>query len=332
MFTQSTPLISRTTNLIRSAWSFNPLLTLTIALSVLLMPLALLGMIFDPKVITGVNGWIKPLKFMISIAIYCATFLWLLTYVKGRRRWVQIAANVTAITLLIELVLITMQTIRGTTSHFNISTPFDMAVFSVMGIAVAILAMMNLVLAILLLMQRLDDRSFAWALRLGVIASIVGIAAGPLMTTQVTPEQAAVMEAGAMPETAGAHSVGVPDGGAGLPLVGWSTEGGDLRVSHFVGLHGMQVIPLLGLWLTSTAMRRRYRKGQRTALVWVGGLTYISVTAVLMWQALRGQSVIAPDGVTLAAFGLIFATAGLTTAAINLKAQQPTLVSSSRHA
>ena len=307
--------------LIQRAWAFNRLLTFTIIALALLIPLPLIGMVVDPKVITGVNGWIKPLKFLISIVIYCATFLWLLTYVKGRRRWVQTAANVTALMLLVEIALITMQVVRNTTSHFNAATPFDAAVFSAMGTAITTLAIMNLLLAILLIIQRMDDRVFAWGLRLGVIASFVGIAVAFLMTAGPTPEQLAALEAGEPVASIGAHSVGVADGGPGLPLVGWSTTGGDLRVAHFVGLHGMQVVPLLGWWLSRPAMRRRYRDGQRLAFVWIGGLSYMALTGLLTWQALRGQSVVAPDALTLAAFGILFGVAGLTTLAVSMRTQ-----------
>jgi hypothetical protein len=285
-------------SLLRRAWAFNWPLTLTILLNLALIPVLLAAAIVDPKTIAGVNGWIKPLKFAISIAIYAATFLWLLTLVQGRRRWVQLAANITAFALLVEIVLITLQVVRGTTSHFNMATPFDAAVFSTMGALISIVAVFDLVLAIWLLFQRMPDPVIAWALRLGVLIAFVGMMVGVLMTAGPTPEQLSALQAGGPLTTIGAHSRGVADGGPGLPLVGWSTTGGDLRVGHFVGLHAMQVLPLLAFLLTRPAMQRRFSVRQRTAFVWTAGLSYLGLTLLTTWQALRSQPLIAPDAAT----------------------------------
>ncbi len=310
--TQAT-LAGRANALLSEAWHFNRILTAAVLLMTLLIPLPIIGMVVDPKIITGVNGWIKPLKFLISGALYGTTFLWLLTYVNGRRRVVQAAASITGIVLLAEILLIIMQVMRGQASHFNAATGFDAAVFSIMGIAITVLASMNLLLAVLLMFQRLDSPVFGWALRLGVLASFLGISTAYLMTAGPTPEQLAALQAGANVTSIGAHSVGVTDGGPGLPFLGWSTQGGDLRVPHFIGLHGMQVIPLLGWLLTRPSARRRWNRSQRLAFVWIGGLTYIGGTLLLTWQALRGQSVIVLDAQTWMACGLLIGSATLAT-------------------
>lgn len=283
------------TGLLRRAWQINWLLTLAGVLNLLLIPALFVGMVVDPKVITGGNGWIKPLKFAISVPIYTFTLTWLLTYVQGRQRLVRIVAYVTGIMAIIEIALITLQVVRGTSSHFNVGTAFDIAVFSTMGMAIVFMATANLVVLILLSLQRMENAVMATALRLGVLASFAGMVVAFLMTSGPTPSQLEALQAGAPLTTVGAHSVGVEDGGPGLPLVGWSTEGGDLRVPHFVGLHGMQIVPLLGLLLMRPGFRRRLTEEQRTFFVWVLGLGYTGWVGLLTWQALRGQSIIAMD-------------------------------------
>ena len=136
-----------------------------------------------------------------------------------------------------------------------------------------------------------------------MLVSFVGMGVAFFMTTGPTPAQVAAAEAtGEMP-IVGAHSVGVEDGGQGLPIVGWSTAGGDLRASHFVGLHALQVLPLIGF------LYRGLRPGLAAIGApggrWCGPLVWAHLGLVLLltWQALRGQPVISPDLLTLGVLG-----------------------------
>jgi hypothetical protein len=126
-----------------------------------------------------------------------------------------------------------------------------------------------------------------------------------------TAAQLAELHAGHRPPMVGAHTVGAPDGGPGLPLTRWSTEGGDLRVPHFVGLHALQVLPILG-WVFE-----RRRRAAAAPRVLAAGAGWIGLFLLTLWQALRGQPVLAPDAATLFAAELLV----LTTALVGALAQ-----------
>ncbi|MBA3823866.1 MAG: hypothetical protein H0X24_08210 [Ktedonobacterales bacterium] len=277
-----------------------------------MVPLALvaiIGLIVDPQVITGSPAWIKPLKFAISTGIYTFTVLYLLTFVEGHRRTIAIITNVMGVGLLVEVGLITMQVVRGTTSHFNFATPFDGAVFETMAVFIVLVWTMGLVAAILLLRQRLPDAAWAWSLRLGMITALVGMAVAFLMTTP-NAAQLANAQAGHGLPIGGAHTVGVTDGGPGLPLLGWSTVAGDLRVPHFFGLHGLQVLLIVGILVAQTAAWLDMR--HRVAIVVTAGVAYLALIGILTWQALRAQSIMHPDALTLVSLAaLALATVGV---------------------
>jgi hypothetical protein len=231
----------------------------------------------------------------------------MLRFVENRPRLVRLLANVTTASLIVEMAVILTQAARGTTSHFNQTTTLNTALWFTMGAFIVLVWMMNLVLAIMLLLQRMPDRVLAWSLRLGLLLSAIGMATAFFMVIP-TPEQAVRIAGGYGPRIVGAHNVGVRDGGPGLPVLGWSTVGGDLRVAHFVGLHALQVLPFLGWLLT----RRKgtlalLRTSDRLALVWSAGVSYLGLILMLTWQALRGQSIVHPDTKTLAAAGSLAA-------------------------
>src|SRR3954452_23196896 len=246
---------------------------------------AVVGLIVDDRVLLGAPVWFKPLKFAASFGLYALTLAWMASLVQRGRRVVTVTGWVLVALSAIEIAVIVGQAARGVRSHFNDDTPFDALLFSVMGAAVALIWLATAVLAVVVVRQRIADRIVAWSIGLGLLVALLGMGVGLLMTGQ---------------PGGGAHSVGVPDGGPGLPLVGWSTTGGDLRIGHFVGLHALQVIPLLGAVLAAVPRRLLpARAGLR--LLGVAAAGYLGVVGMLVWQALRGQPLLAPDGATLVA-------------------------------
>jgi hypothetical protein len=283
--------------MIRKAWETNKPLALVGLAMIAILAVALVGLVVDPRVITGAPAWLKPAKFAISIAVYSFTLIWLLRFVAGRPRLVRLLSWLTAVTLGLEMVLIGGAAAAGTTSHFNVSSPLHIAIWSTMASAIVGTWMANLVVAFLLLRQRFADPAFAWALRLGVLISAVGMGVAFFMTSP-TSTQLDAARSGAGMAVAGAHTVGAPDGGPGLPVLGWSTVGGDLRAAHFFGLHALQVLPLVWFLLTRFGPGR-LRPADRAGLIWTFGLSYLAFVVLLTAQALRGQPLVKPDGVTL---------------------------------
>jgi hypothetical protein len=266
------------------------------------------GIALDDRIITGAPAWLKPAKFAISTAIFCGTLAWLYRYIKVWPRFVRAMGWIVSSVLILEVAIIDIQAARGTTSHFNVGTSLDGVLWGTMGMAIAVLWLASIGILAALFRQKFDNRAWGWWLRLGMFVTVLGSAAGGLMASP-TPQQAEALRAGEPVRIVGAHTVGAPDGGAGLPGVGWSTEHGDLRIPHFLGLHGLQILPFFG-WVT---LRRRgilaYHK--TSGLAFAAATSYVGLVSILTWQALRGQSVLAPDALTLLALGVwLAATVG----------------------
>lgn len=249
-------------------------------------------MLADPRVIEGAPAWLKPLKFAVSTAIYSATLAWVVGYLTDWPRLARRAAALTAWVFVVEVALIALQAARGTTSHFNTSNVVDGAIFSVMGVAIAAQTVTAVLVTWALFRQTFADRAMGWALRLGMALAVAGASVGGVMTQPTSAQLAQARETQQMPR-AGAHTVGAPDGGPGLPGTGWSVAHGDLRVPHFVGLHAMQALPFVA-WLL--ARRRGTREGARVGIVVGAAASYATLFLLLFAQAMLGQPLIAPSG------------------------------------
>jgi hypothetical protein len=273
-----------------------PLLVLAAAM-VALAVFSAVAMFVDPREVTGLNVWVKPFKFAVSTLIYSVTLAWLVGQLVKLRRLGWWAGTVAATGLGIELIVITGFAAIAETSHFNVSTPLHAAAWSVMASSIVAVWVVTLLVAIALFRNRLGDPARALAIRSGAVLAALGMALAFLMTgpmgDQISNYQGIV----------GAHTVGVADGGPGLPLLGWSTVAGDLRIPHFVGMHGLQALPIFAIVLELLARRIPVLVDGvlRLRLVAIAAATYLAVVGLTAWQALIGQSIVQPGGPVLAA-------------------------------
>lgn len=277
-------------------WPNSKSLTGVAVLMLAVFVATLFGLILDSRIVTGAPVWLKPAKFAISSAMYAGTLAWVFGHLQVWPGLVRLLGRVTAAVLVIEVAIIDFQAARGTTSHFNVATPFDNTLWTVMGIAIGILWLASIGILVALFRQRFTDTSLGWALRLGMMITVAGSTSGGLMVGPTEQQRLTIAQTHAAPASVGAHTVGAPDGGPGLPGMGWSTNHGDLRVPHFLGLHALQVIP--GLYLLRTRRRRRSFGLPTAPYVFLVSASYFALFGILMWQALRGQSIVEPDAAT----------------------------------
>ena len=288
-----------------------PLMLLAAVMAVLVV-FALGGILVDDRVLTGIPVWAKVAKFALSVLIYALTWAWLIGQLTRWRRTAWWAATVAAAGLGIELIVIVIQVVRGTTSHFNFTTPLNSALWELMGASIIVVWIATLVVSLTLFRNPIPDSARNAAIRYGAMISLLGAALGLLM---VAPTQD---QRDTQSSIRGAHTVGPADGGPGVPLLGWSTAGGDLRIPHFLGMHAIQLLPVALLALEYGARRFAALNSEtlRAGLIRIGAATYIAGLAVLTWQALRGQSVFRPDPVTLAAAGFVLICAASASVSI----------------
>ncbi|WP_156292088.1 hypothetical protein [Oceanobacillus salinisoli] len=253
------------------AYRQSPILSVTAWIHAILFMAFCILMIVDERQLLGVNVWNKPAKFAISIFVYTITIAYIVGYVKSIRmkRLIEVG---TSIAMTMEILLIGMQAGRGVRSHFNLSSVFNSLVFSLMGIFIMIATLAALLLVFYLTFhppKELPDYLFR-SIQFGLWISILGSIVGGYMAAQLQ------------------HTVGAADGGPGLPILNWSIEYGDMRIPHFVGLHALQVIPLLALGMGKLVKQ----PAARIWLTWGFIVGYILLLIIVFSIAYTGNPII----------------------------------------
>jgi len=212
--------------------------------------------------VQGVNAWFKPLKFAISIGLFAWTMAWYCHYLSNFN---VTPFNWTVIILFgFELTYIAFQASKGQLSHFNFDTPLYSILYSLMGLAAVIVTLYTAYIGFLFFTQSFPNLSshFIWAIRLGILIFVIFSFEGALMSSQMS------------------HSIGAINDNSNWWIIGWSKTVGDLRVSHFIGMHALQLLPLLSFYI--------FKDTKATIII---SLLYAVLATTTLVQALNGEPI-----------------------------------------
>ncbi len=179
----------------------------------------------------GVNAWYKPFKFAFSTLTFSWAMAWYCYYLPDFN--IRLFNWSIIILLGFEIVYIAIQASKGQLSHFNISTSFYSVMYSLMAVAASLVAIYTAYVGFLFFKHSFADlpNYYVWAIRLGIIIFVIFSFQGFAMGSRLS------------------HTVGALNDNSNWFIVGWSTTVGDLRVAHFIGMHALQVLPLLAYYL-----------------------------------------------------------------------------------
>ena len=216
---------------------------------------------FSSIEVAGTNAWHKPIKFALSTGILSWSMAWYTHYLDSG--WdIKLYNWILILTLGFEVIYIAIQAGRGQMSHFNQSSAFTSGMFTLMAGAATIATLATAYIGIKFFTREFPELPdyYLWAIRLGMILFVIFSFEGFLMGSQM------------------AHTIGGPDGGPGLPFLNWSRKFGDARVAHFIGMHALQLLPILSFYVL-----------RNVKLTLIGAVLYASLAVYVLVQALQGK-------------------------------------------
>lgn len=209
----------------------------------------------------NVSAWYKPFKFAFSTFLFAWAMAWYCSYLPSFNihffNWTVI------ILLSFEIIYIAIQAGKGQLSHFNISTPLYSFLYSMMAFAATAVTVYTAYVGLLFFTNSFPDlpNYYVWSIRLGILIFVIFSFEGFVMGSKLT------------------HTIGGSDGGPGIPILNWSYKFGDPRIAHFIGMHALQVLPILSFYVL--------RNTKATIIV---SVLYGFLALFTLIQALQGKA------------------------------------------
>ncbi len=248
-----------------------PWLAITgLALVALIVP-TLAASLIDDRLTNDISVWTKPLKFQVSLALYTLTLAFFARYLpQGVRetRWYRVYMTAVLAAIALEMIWLMGAAILGVPAHFNASDT-GQVIYRMMGALATLLTSATAVYAFQI--ARNPSTGLSPAVKSGIVWGLA-------LTLPLT-----LITAGVLASGTGHWVGGMQSDAAGMTLMGWARDGGDLRVAHFFGTHAMHILPIAGL-LSATLLG--------TARVWpvrLAALGLVAFTGLVLAQALAGR-------------------------------------------
>ena len=213
----------------------------------------------------GVNAWYKPFKFAFSTLTFAWAMAWYCAYIPHFN--VKLFNWVIILLLGFEIIYIAFQAGKGQLSHYNLSSSFYATMYSLMAAAATLVTLYTAYVGYLFFKYDFPDlpNYYLWAIRLGIFIFVIFSFEGFLMGSRLN------------------HSVGALNDNSNWFILGWSKTVGDLRVSHFIGMHALQVLPLLSYFVFKSCK-----------LTLALSFVYALLALATQIQALQGKPLIKP--------------------------------------
>ena len=211
----------------------------------------------------NVSAWYKPFKFAFSSFLFAWAMGWYCHYLTNFNS--SLFNWATIVLLGFEVAYIALQAGRGQLSHYNLSTPIYSALYSMMALAASAITVYTAYICVLFFINDFPSLPtyYVWAIRLGILLFVVFSFEGFVMGSRLT------------------HTIGGPDGGEGITFLGWSTKFGDPRIAHFIGMHALQVLPILSFYVI-----------KNTKATIVLSILYGFLAVFTLVQALKGKPLV----------------------------------------
>ena len=214
----------------------------------------------------NVNAWYKPFKFAFSTFLFVWAMAWYCYYLPNFN--IKLFNWSVIILLGFEIFYIAFQASKGQLSHYNLSTPVYATLYSIMAIAATLVTLYTAYVGLLFFKYDFPTlpNYYLWAIRLGILIFVVFSFEGFAMGSRLN------------------HSVGALNDNSNWLILGWSKTVGDLRVSHFIGMHALQVLPIISYFVL-----------KNTKLTIGLSFVYGLLALITLIQALKGRPLIKSD-------------------------------------